>query len=161
MATKNFTSPKRKRREISLLKKFSFSNLSSFLFLFFLSIISERILVTCASQITLTIKASGNKQRLINAAFKEKIEKVTVNNGPSDCTDTCNLNSGTHTVVIVFNNIEINSCEGMFAGLTNITGVNLDSFVSSAVANMDKMFQNCADLETVTFGNMGTHNAYT
>ena len=161
MAIKNFASSQRKQKAKRLLSNFSSLNLRTFIFSFLFFTISERFLISCASEITLKIEGGGN-QRFINAAFESKINKVTVDNdGSTGCRDTCNLSEGEHNVVIEFKDGEVNLCNQMFLDLTNIREINLNSFDASGVTEMNEMFKNCANLQTVTFGNMGAHNAYT
>ena len=149
MEKKNFTpcqgKAKRKRRQA--LHWF----LSSPRFLFFFLVYCHFIQGTSTSQITLKVTGNG-EERLINQVFESTILQVKVDgNVISGCKDTCTVTGSSITVIIEFSTT-IRSCEEMFKDRINIVEVDLSSFDTSQVTDMNSMFKNCSILETITFG---------
>ena len=68
---------------------------------------------------------------------------------------TCNLVGNTNNITLEFEN-EINSCENMFSGLTNIKEVDLSYFDTSKVTNMANMFLGCSNLIKINLWNINT-----
>ena len=137
----------RKRRPLHIL----LLNFDKFIFIFLFVL---RILNVETSQITLTVKGSGN-ERIISQDFYTKISQVSVNGQLCSSKTTCNVVGDSVPVVIVFTG-EVNTCSGMFKDRTNILTVNLNEFDASQVTDMYKMFYNCTSLTKVTFGNMNS-----
>jgi len=52
-----------------------------------------------------------------------------------------------------FNTSEVANMQGMFNGCSSLTGLDLSSFNTSKVANMKYMFLNCTNLRTIYAGN--------
>ena len=160
MASKNFNSSQKKEgRKQRLLSQYLF-NSHKFLFLFLIFHLSVNVSSDVTSQITLTIKQSG-EQRLIDNRFYSKISQVLVNRGTTSCKDTCNLSgSEKYQVVLKLSNGITNSNE-MFKDRSNIIEVDLSNFDASQVTEMNSMFRSCQNLEKVTFGTMGSNLVYT
>ena len=151
MEKKNFTScqgkAKRKRRQA--LHWF----LSSPRFLFFFLVYCHFIQGTSTSKITLKVTGNG-EERLINSAFFDYISQVSVGGTViPGCKDTCTVSGSSVSVIIEFLTTitSITSYAEMFKDRTNIVEVDLSSFVTSQVTDMNSMFKNCSILEKITF----------
>ena len=64
---------------------------------------------------------------------------------------------GTYEINIRFN-IKIRDCSYMFYGCSNITSINLSSFDTSNVINMNNMFEKCYNLTDIDLSSFNTRN---
>ena len=105
------------------------------------------------SEITLTIKGSGNQQIIkSNSPNKIYINDILQNyNGLYANNLTKEIN-----VIKMEWNSPLTSCSSMFSGLTNITKIDLSKFDTSQLANMNNMFDGCNSLVSINFGNFQT-----
>ena len=121
--------------------------------IFFFSYIS--IDKVFSSVIILTIYENGN-QAILNENFEFEPNGVVVDNkDKNDCKKLCYLESFNSKIYLKFND-DINSCENMFKGLSNIIEIDLSKFDFSHVTSMKSMFQNCTGLKVIEFGNINT-----
>ena len=108
------------------------------------------------SEIHLISEGSGNYYILSQDFYGEPFE-VWVNGQRSDsCNKLCNfIKDGYNNVTIKFN-VKINSCQNMFKNLMKIIEIDLSSFDTSNVENMNNMFYQCTNLRKINFGNIDT-----
>ena len=95
----------------------------------------------------------------LSSYFHIKLLSV-VTDKQNTCNDKsiCNIKDETRFITLNFDNTNINSCENMFKGLSNIKEIDLSEFNSSRIINMAHMFEGCSNLEIINFGNINTSN---
>ena len=111
--------------------------------------------VLTRSEIYLTIEGKGNQSILNDIFYKEPSQVLVEGKGDNSCKKTCDLINDINNITLIFDE-EINSCENMFNGLTNLILIDLSKFDSSKVKNMNSMFYGCTNLKKITFGNIVT-----
>ena len=110
---------------------------------------------TLASKIQIVIN-SNHKQILLSEIFYKEPDLVIVNGLiRKDCKQYCNLEFDINSIILSFND-NINSCENMFLGLSNIIEIDLSNFDFSYVTTMKSMFKDCKHLKKIDFGNINT-----
>ena len=82
------------------------------------------------------IQGQGN-QSILNDKFYKEPNEVYVNNIKNDaCKKYCELPNDLNNITLIFNE-EINSCENMFNGLSNIIEIDVSYFDFSHVAKYE------------------------
>ena len=150
--------------KILKLSKQEIKTVDSFLYRYILNVFYFIILFSSISlfegalnsEIHLISEGSGNYYILSQDFYGEPFE-VWVNGQRSDsCNKLCNfIEDGYNNVIIKFN-IKINSCQNMFKNLRQIIEIDLSSFDTSNVENMNNMFYECTNLRKINFGNIDT-----
>jgi len=123
--------------------------------------------INFASEITLTIKGTGNQSILsdintqmywANTQFNYMPPyEILVNGFRQNIIDKMvyNLEEETNNITMKFD-IEITDCSAMFNGLSNITFIDLSKFEMTKLSKMRGMFYNCVSLTSIIFGNFNT-----
>ena len=150
--------------KILKLSKQEIKTVDSFLYRYILNVFYFIILFSSISlfegalnsEIHLISEGSGNYYILSQDFYGEPFE-VWVNGQRSDsCNKLCNfIKDGYNNVTIKFN-VKINSCQNMFKNLIQIIEIDLSSFDTSNVENMNNMFYQCTNLRKINFGNIDT-----
>ena len=106
------------------------------------------------SEIKITFENNGNYKYISDYYFenyKNKISSITTY-GKTYChkrsSNICEVKEYGKTITLNFEQ-NINVCEYMFKGLTNIIEIDLSGFDSSNCVSMAYMFQNCNKLENI------------
>ena len=96
-------------------------------------------------------------QPILNELFYTNPINVYVNGIPvENCEKTCDIGETSGLPVTLEFSSDINSCENMFASLTNIVSIDLSSFDVSKITSMKSMFESCENLMSVNFGEFNT-----
>lgn len=117
------------------------------------------------NSITLKFKSTG-LQRIISINFVNKPNKVFINDNETsfyseELNDTnyiiysnytIQINSINDIVKLIWN-YSLTNCLYMFKGLTNLKNIDFSDFDFSFVNNMEQMFYNCSNLESINFNN--------
>ena len=117
------------------------------------------------NSITLKFKSTG-LQRIISINFVNKPNKVFINDNETsfyseELNDTNYIIYSNYTIQInSINDIvklvwdySLTNCSYMFKGLTNLKNIDFSDFDFSFVNNMEQMFYNCSNLESINFNN--------
>ena len=161
-----FESKPEKQRAIYQIKK-RLNNLILLIFVIFfysdfLSKVFSKITYNFlnSSMITIKIIGTGNKN-ILNNNFLPNPSHIYISDFPTNyincISKVCNFVNERTTVTMEFNE-NINTCENMFNGLTYITEIDLSSFNSFNVWNMNSMFKGCNSLTSIDFTNFNTQN---
>ena len=107
-------------------------------------------------EIQIIIKEAIN-QNFLSEHFSLEPINVIVNgeNREDSCIKSCDFEYSDNNVIIQFNNL-IDTCENMFAGITNLVEIDLTYFDTSNIVSMSGMFNGCFNLENIIFGNFNT-----
>ena len=106
------------------------------------------------SEIHLVVRGIGTYNFLSNS-YEYVPSEVLINGAPSSCKKRCKFDYQTNNVTLKFD-IDIKTCENMFANLDKIIEINLSKFDASKVTNMKSMFYKCYNLEKIEFGKIDT-----
>ena len=107
------------------------------------------------STINLIISGTSSQNLLCNDYSFEPSEVIINGAKKESCKKTCSLDKDINNVTLIFNT-QIDSCQKMFSGLTNIKEIDLSKFDFSRVTSMLSMFDGCSGLEKISFGNIDT-----
>ena len=119
-----------------------------------------------SSEITITIKGSGNQYILNNDSlyidnkyfnFTHIPDKILINGDPQNYTGymVYNLEKEENDITLIFNDL-LTDCNAMFYNLSNIIKIDLSKFDSSMVTEMACMFYDCTSLISINFNNFDT-----
>ena len=123
----------------------------------------EKYLFKFSSFITLKIKGTGNKYLFgKNSNFNNNLypDELIINNDIKVLKNNNNFNK--HDLDQINNTIKlvwydnINNCQYLFSGCSDITEIDLSNFNSSEVTVMSQMFEGCSSLTSINFSNFDT-----
>ena len=110
-----------------------------------------------ANQITLKINTKGLVQ-ILNNNFALNPSSVIVNGETTSLINKkINLTSTSNNVIMKFSS-SITNCSYMFRDLTNISEIDLSSFISSSIIDMKYMFYGCTKLTKIIFSDITISN---
>ena len=153
----DFSVQKKKRK---IIRKYYFLYIIIFLILIKLSTgvpLSDgavRQLNNFYSEIHLVVQAEGTQYFLLDNYWGPEPFEILLNGEPL-INYPCDLGIGRNNITLKFDEL-IEDCEYMFYYLENIIEVDLSNFDTSKVTNIDLMFGECYNLETINFGNINT-----
>ena len=108
------------------------------------------------NEINLIIQGEGRDLNFLNDQFYTEPSEVIVKGNKVNANGKkYNFDIGLNNVTINFEN-QIESCENMFNGLTNIIEIDLTDLDTSKVTSMASMFSACSNLEKITLSNINT-----
>ena len=108
------------------------------------------------NEIRLVVQGEGRELNFLNDQFYiDPSEVIVKGNIVNPIGKKYNFDIGINNVTINFEN-QIESCEKMFDGLTNIIEIDLTNFDTSIVTSMASMFNGCSNLEKITLSNINT-----
>ena len=108
------------------------------------------------SEITLTIKGSGNQQIIYNS-FSYTPNVLYINDEVQIYVGKIvnNLSKEINIIKVKWNE-PLQTCNSMFKGLSNITYIDLSNFNTSQLTNIDNMFYDCTSLTSINFQKFDT-----
>ena len=107
------------------------------------------------NEIDLIVKGTGNHYFLNQYFYKAPSIVIINGNEIGQNIRIYDFERELNDVTIKFDS-QIDSCEVMFFGTTNIIEIDLSKLNTSNITNMACMFLACGDLEKITFGNINT-----
>ena len=142
---------------INILFYFAYSKIKliSIFLALFISFHDSRNIYVQLSEINLIIKGSGYLPVLYEYFYLDPTEVIVNGELKSLCKKSCEFDKDLNNLTIKFNN-EIESCDNMFYGLTNIIEIDLLKFDTSKVQSMESTFSHFINLEKINFGKINT-----
>ena len=148
------------RNKKALIELYKFS----ILLIYFIIIIKIKVTTSLRNkklnklnEIKIKIIGSG-EQSILNSKFETQPSEILVNGNSTNIdlqNKISNLDNDINIITMKWDYNVIN-CISMFAGLTNLTEVDLSNFDGSKIKSMSFMFYDCSNLESVNFSNIKT-----